>query len=111
MPILRIKSMENGKVDSRYIQSLDLELSNLGRESFEFLLLGYAPKGLVYRGLHHLGQGSTVFIPRINTDYAPFDLLVVTNASTYMTTGLTLKAWNQEQYVALFTQEDAIRDH
>ena len=109
MSILRIKSAVNSKIDPRYIQSLTLELTNYG-ESFEFLLLGYAPQGPIYRGLYYLEQGGTFSSSRIMTQYDPFDLIIVTNAPTYEHTGLTLFAWNDGQHVAIFTQEDAIRE-
>ncbi|WP_334075753.1 MULTISPECIES: hypothetical protein [Paenibacillus] len=110
MSTLRIKAMENGKIDSRYIQAVDISLTNLGGDSFEFLLLGYAPQGLIHRGLYHLGQGDTVTIPTIKTRYAPFEILVVTNALDYHTTALTMFARNQQETVAIFTQDDAIRE-
>ncbi|MCA1296079.1 hypothetical protein LBW89_24020 [Paenibacillus sp. alder61] len=110
MSTLRIKATENGKIDSRYIQTVDVSLTNLGGNGFEFLLLGYGPYGLIHRRLYHLGQGESVTIPKIMTEHAPFEILVVTNAPNYDRTGLTLFARNQQETVAIFTQEDAIRE-
>jgi len=41
MSILRLNSVEHGKIDSRFIQAFDLELCNLGSEGFEMLITVY----------------------------------------------------------------------
>lgn len=109
MSILRLNSVNHGAVDSRYIQAFDLELCNLGGEGFEMLVTVYTPSGLLYRGLYHLAQGVSVIIPRITTQFLPFQLIMVTNINKYDTTAVTMRAWNGGQPVAIFTQEEAVR--
>lgn len=111
MSILRLEAAEYSKIDSRYIEYIDLKLINLGIEGFEFLILAYAPQGPIFRGLYHVSQGSDVFIPQIITSYNPFYLLIVTNINTYASTGLTMRAWNYRRNVAIFTQEDSVRNN
>jgi hypothetical protein len=109
MSILRLNSVDNGTVDSRFIQAFDLELCNLGNEGFEMLITVYTPQGLLYRGLYYLAQGINVAIPRITTEFSPFQLVMITNTDKYDTTAVTLRAWNGTYPVAIFTQEQAVR--
>jgi hypothetical protein len=111
MSILRLEAAENSKIDSRYVEYVDLEVTNLGSEGFDFLVLVYAPYGPIFRGLHHVSPGSPVFIPQIVTAYNPFSFLVITNINTYSYTALTMRAYNYGTNVAIFTQEDAIRNN
>jgi len=111
MSILRLNSVEHGAIDSRFIQAFDLELCNLGSEGFEMLITVYTPQGLLYRGLYHLAQGVSVIIPRITTQFSPFQLIMVTNINKYDTTSVTVRAWNGVHPVAIFTQEEAVRFH
>lgn len=111
MSILRLESTENSKIDSRFIEYIDLEVTNLGHEGFEFLILVYGPQGPTFRGLHFVGPGKVVFIPQIVTAYTPFDFSIVTNINTYAYTGMTMRAWNYGRNVAIFTQEDAVRNN
>jgi len=109
MSILRLDSVDYGVVDSRFIQAFDLELCNLGQEGFEMLVTVLTPQGLLYRRLYHLAQGVNVVIPRITTQFSPFQLIMVTNSNKYDMTAVNLRAWNGTYPVAIFTQEQAIR--
>ncbi|WMT40188.1 hypothetical protein RE628_23380 [Paenibacillus sp. D2_2] len=109
MSILRLISDDYGVINSRFIQAFDLELCNLGNEGFEMLITVYTPQGLLYRGLYHLAQGVNVVIPRITTQFSPFQLIMVTNINQYDMTAVTLRAWNGANPVAIFTQEEAVR--
>lgn len=111
MSILRLVAAEYSKIDSRYIEYVDLEVTNLGYEGFDFLVLVYAPDGPIFRGLHHVSPSTTIFIPQILTANIPFDLQIITNVNTYAYTGVTLRASNYGRNVAIFTQEDASRNN
>ncbi|MNN84072.1 hypothetical protein D3C81_2011920 [compost metagenome] len=76
---------------------------------FDMLILGYAPEGLVYRGLYHADPGTAVGIPPIVTNYRSFEVHVITNINSFSGTGITMRAWNNGALAAVYTQEDAIR--
>lgn len=43
MSIFRLDAVEYGQIDARYIQSVDLTITNAGTEDFDVLIHGYHP--------------------------------------------------------------------
>ncbi len=111
MSILRLEAAPFHPVDARYIDTLDLLVTNIGSESFDMLVHGYNPYGVFYVGQIQLDSGASVSIPGIGTYHMPFTLLLVTNYHTYHTTGVLLTAKNEGSVVALFNQEQFARMH
>lgn len=109
MSILRFESAAFAPIDCRYIQSIDLEISNYGMEPFEMLIHGYGEKGLFHLGLIHAGSGQTVAVPDIITDHAPFQFVLVTNINSFAHTGVVFRVKDQGNLVAVYTQEDTVR--
>lgn len=109
MSILRLGSTAYGPIDCRYIQSVDLEISNYGTESFEMLIHGYGDQGLFYIGLIHAESGETLPINDIMTHYAPFELVLVSNTNSVDRTYVTIRVKNHGSLIAVYTQEDTIR--
>ncbi|MCY9694367.1 hypothetical protein [Paenibacillus alginolyticus] len=115
MSIFRLDSNENHAINSKYIQTVDLTLQNLGNEEFDTLIQGMNPRGTTFIYLYHLhnasAPNSVITIPNIYTNYEPFSLLLVTNINTYTTTAITMHVRSNGNLVALFTQEDYLRIH
>ncbi|GIO66192.1 hypothetical protein NYE48_21025 [Paenibacillus sp. FSL M7-1455] len=109
MSILRLEAAPFAPIDSTYIQSVDLEICNVGTEGFEMLVHGYGEQGLFYVQLIHVGSGSTVPLYHMMTEHKPFQLVLVTNVNDYTHTAVTVRVRNQGNLVALFTQEDMFR--
>ncbi|MET3548797.1 hypothetical protein ABID47_005429 [Paenibacillus favisporus] len=109
MSILRLESAANTPIDCRYIQSLDLEISNQGIEPFEMLIHGYGEKGLFHLGLIHVGAGQTVAVPDIVTNHSPFQIVLVTNINSFAHTGVIFRVKYQGMLIAVYTQEDTVR--
>lgn len=109
MSILRLVSNADGPINSRYIQSVDLEITNSGLDSFEMLIHGYGNEGLFYVGLIHAGAGEWVVLNDIMTNYSPFEFVLVTNINNLAHTGVVFNIKNQGVLIAVYTQEDTIR--
>ncbi|PZD93271.1 hypothetical protein DNH61_21735 [Paenibacillus sambharensis] len=111
MSVFRLEAAPYTKVDSRYIESVDLTVSNIGAEPYEMLIHGYKPEGVFHVGLIHVPVGAVMSIPGLMTQYSSFGLLLVTNYHTFHTTGITAHVKNHGAVVAVFTQEDFTRMH
>ncbi|CAM4251665.1 hypothetical protein [Paenibacillus tarimensis] len=111
MSVFRLEAAPNTKVDSRYIESVDLTITNIGSESFEMLIHGYKPEGVFHVGLIHVPVGAAISIPGLVTQYSPFSLLLVSNYHTFHTTGIAAHVKDQGAVVAVFTQDDFTRMH
>ncbi|MEW9700278.1 hypothetical protein [Paenibacillus sp. SI8] len=113
MSIFRLASNVNYPIDSRYIQSCDMDIRNLGSDAFDILIQFNNETGITHSSLHHItslaAPGSTLTVPSINTQYAPFSILIVTSLLTTHTTALTLFAKSNEKMIAIFTQNDFIK--
>lgn len=106
MSIFRLDAVEYGNIDARYIQSVDLTITNAGAEEFDVLIHGYHPQGVYYVGLVHVGAGSTVYVPHIKNHNMTFSLLLVTNINYTYSTLVTVHAKNQGQLVAVYSHSD-----
>ncbi|ANA82288.1 hypothetical protein PVOR_15024 [Paenibacillus vortex V453] len=106
MSIYRLDAVEYGHIDARYIQSVDLTITNAGAEEFDVLIHGYHLYGVYYVGLVHVGAGSTVFVPNITNHNTAFSLLLVTNINYTHSTLITVHAKNQGQLVAVYSNSD-----
>ncbi|VTR59340.1 Uncharacterised protein [Actinobacillus pleuropneumoniae] len=106
MSIFRLDAVEYGNIDARYIQSVDLTITNAGPEVFDVLVHGYHPQGVYHVGLVHVGVGSTVFVPNITNHNIAFSLLLVTNINYSHSTLVTVHAKNQGQLVAVYSHSD-----
>ncbi|GIO33773.1 MULTISPECIES: hypothetical protein [Paenibacillus] len=109
MSILRLEAAPLTPIDSRYIQYVDLEILNTGMEGFEMLAHVYGEQGLQYIQLIHLNPGSAVPLHHMMTEHKPFQLVLVTNVNDFAHTAVTVRACNQGQLIAVFTQENMIR--
>lgn len=106
MSIFRLDAVEYGQIDARYIQSVDLTITNAGTEDFDVLIHGYHPHGVYYVGLTHVAVGNTVNVPNITNHNMAFSLLLVTNINHAFTTLVTLHAKNEGQLVAVYSHSD-----
>jgi|GEM_PF-1852099 len=106
MSIFRLDAVEYGRIDARYIQSVDLTITNTGGEDFDVLIHGYHPHGVYYVGLVHAAAGATVTVPDITNQNITFSLLLVTNINYTYSTQITVHAKNQGQLVAVFSNSD-----
>ncbi|GAB6930269.1 hypothetical protein JCM10914A_42520 [Paenibacillus sp. JCM 10914] len=106
MSIFRLDAAEYGQIDARYIQAVDLVITNAGPDEFDVLIHGYSPHGVYHVGLVHVAPGLTSVIPNITNHNQPFSLLLVTNINYSYTTLITLHAKNQGQIVAMYSQAD-----
>ncbi|MEK3735084.1 hypothetical protein MKX64_21980 [Paenibacillus sp. FSL M8-0334] len=103
MSIFRLDAVEHGVIDSRYIQSVDITITNAGPDPFDVLIHGYNPYGVYYVSLTHVGVGATVVIPEVANHNLSFSLLLVTNINYSHSTVITVQAKNQGQLVAVFS--------
>ncbi|MEW9700276.1 hypothetical protein [Paenibacillus sp. SI8] len=110
MSIYQVVCSENEAINSRYIQSIDLTIQNLGHEEFDMLIKGLNSHGTAFIYLYHLNKSSdpnsVITIPDIYTNYEPFTLQLVTNRDTRSTAAITMYVKSNGNLVALFTQED-----
>lgn len=109
MSILRLEAAPFTPIDCRYIESVDVEVTNGGSNGFEMLVHAYGEQGLFYVQLIHVSSGAAVPLQNIVTGYMPFQLVLVSNVNEYAHTGVTLRMYNQGHLIALYTQEDTIR--
>jgi hypothetical protein len=110
MSIFQLSSREGSAVDSRYIQTFDLSVENLGEEEFEILIQGENSSGVNLLALHHLsaasaGAGSRLTFNEVPTNFAPFSLQLVSNINDASRTAVTLFAKNNGAVVAIITQQ------
>lgn len=106
MSIFRLDAVEYGHIDARYIQSVDLTITNAGPDEFDVLVHGYLPQGVYYVGLVHVAAGATVYVPEIANHHITFSLLLVTNINYTHSTLITVHAKNQGQLVAVYSHSD-----
>ena len=111
MSIFRLEAAPYQPIDSRYVDTVDLLVNNIGGEPFDMLIHGYNPHGRFYVGQIGLAGGAVVTVPGIATLKMPFTLLLVTNYHTYHTTGIALTLKNGGETVALINQEHFTRMH
>ncbi|MEC0175888.1 hypothetical protein P4H83_13530 [Paenibacillus favisporus] len=111
MSILRLVSNADGPINSRCIQSVDLEINNSGEVPIEMLIHGYGIEGLFYIGLIHAGADEWVGVHDIMTNYSPFELVLVTNINNLAHTCVVFKIKNQGVLIAEYTQEDTMREN
>lgn len=111
MSILRFEAVPGGTADSRYIEGIELAVSNIGSEPCEMLIQFERPGGIVFYSRLSRFDGGEKQVIGIGTGYAPFMLLIVTSGHSYLTTGITAKAVSRGAPVALFTQEYFDRLH
>ncbi|UKS27640.1 hypothetical protein LOZ80_01435 [Paenibacillus sp. HWE-109] len=113
MSIFRIHANENHPVNSRYIQSIDLTIQNLGAEEFDVLIEGMNWNGNSHLFLYHVYSASQPNSVRTITDlftnYEPFSLQLVTNIQSDQYTAITMQAKHNGSVIAIFTQEDFLR--
>ncbi|MBE9916017.1 hypothetical protein G8C92_18545 [Paenibacillus donghaensis] len=109
MSIFRLESAPFSTIDCRYIESVDIEVTNSGSDGFEMLVHGYGNQGLFYVQLIHLSPGSTVPVYHMMTGYDPFQLVLVTNINNYACTEVIVRAKDHDYLIALYSQEDMIR--
>ncbi|MBB3131726.1 hypothetical protein FHS19_006449 [Paenibacillus rhizosphaerae] len=109
MSILRLGSTESGPIDCRYIQTVDLEITNHGWEPFDMLVQGYRSDGLFYVSLIHADPGQIVPVHGIMTNYTPFELVLVTNINVADYTAAVFMMKDRGNLIAVYTQNDADR--
>ncbi|MWV46837.1 hypothetical protein GRF59_24820 [Paenibacillus sp. HJL G12] len=109
MSVLRLEAAPFAPIDCRYIESLDVEVTNGGSDGFEMLVHGYGNQGLFYVQLIHVSPGNSVSLHDIMTGYMPFQLVLVTNVNQYANTWVTVRVRDHGNLIALYTQEDTIR--
>ncbi|NRF95269.1 hypothetical protein HQN89_30770 [Paenibacillus frigoriresistens] len=110
MSIFRLESFEYGPIDSRYIQSVDVIMQNLGPKTFDALIQGFHASDFFHLSLYALQNfpepGSTITINNILTHNIPFSLQIVTNTNTTAYTAITVYAKNNGVLVAMFSQNE-----
>lgn len=111
MSIMRLESMEYGRIDSRYIQTIDLTIQNLSDRVFDVLVQAHHPTGVFYVTLRSVPAFNAVNLTDLYTEQLPFSLLLVTNVNNLGATGILLQAKQAGSVVAVYTQEDFQRLH
>ena len=111
MAIFRLEAAPHLPLNSQYVDSVDLTVTNIGGEPFDMLLHGQSPHGVFCFALFHLAAGATQVFPGMATNRLPFSILLVSNYHTYHTTGIVLNAKAAGATAALLTQENFDRMH
>lgn len=111
MAVYRLEAAPGMPLDSRYVDSIDLTVMNIGGESFDMLLQGNGPHGVFCFTLFHMAAGETRSFPGMPTYRQPFSVLLVSNYHTYHTTNITLNAKIEGATAALITHENFERMH
>ena len=110
MSIFRLEGQVNAPVDSRYVSSLDITITNIGNRGFDILVHLLHQGELAYEMLNHVKEGyGTLSFTDLNTYNQPFSLLLVSNLNSFHTTGITVVAKQNQITVAIFSQEDFVR--
>jgi hypothetical protein len=104
-----LHSHPDAPIDSRYIQSADIVVQNLGGQAFDILTEVYLDGALSAVFLHHLNgypdPGSTAAIGDQYTNYQPFSFRFITNTTTPQFTEIIIYAKNNGSPVATITKE------
>jgi hypothetical protein len=113
MPIFRLASGVNYAIDSRYIQSFDLIVQNLGEHDFEILVQAYNEAGNIHTSLHQVSNrsfpGSTLIVRDIFVHYSPLSFQLATTTLDDDTTSITLIAKNNGNEIAVFRTMDFMK--
>jgi hypothetical protein len=112
MSIFQIETVDDPScLYAPYIESIALELMNIGMSPYEALIMVIGPGGVFYQGLYSLPSGVPINIEGIGTGYTFFKLMVITNTNNYYETVINLRCHNQGQLLAVYTQEQMQRDY
>jgi hypothetical protein len=112
MSIFQVETTDNpSSLYAPYIESIDVELLNIGVSTYEALIMVVGPQGVFYQGLYGLPSGVPIYIEGIRTGYVFFKLMVITNTNNYFETVINLRCRDQGQLLAVYTQEQMQRDY
>ncbi|AZN39628.1 hypothetical protein [Paenibacillus albus] len=106
MAIFQLAVAPGAKVDSRFVESVELTVMNESRRTFDILVQVSHNGAPFFESLQELPSGSGAYIPAVPTNYTPFNLLIVTNYFTYDTTTVTLIVRSKGLLLAIFTDKD-----
>lgn len=112
MSIFQIESVDNpSSLYAPYIESIDIELINIGMSTYEALIVVAGSQGMFYQALYSLPSGVPINIEGIRTGYVFFKVMVFTNTNNCYETAINLRCLNQGQLLAVYTQEQMKRDY
>ncbi|SEP13523.1 hypothetical protein [Paenibacillus sp. OV219] len=106
MAIFQLAVAPGAKVDSRFVESMELTVMNESSRTFDMLVQASHNGALFFESLQELKPDSGANFPSVPTNYTPFNLLIVTNYFTYDTTTVTLIVRSKGVLLAIFTEKD-----
>ncbi|WP_342415306.1 hypothetical protein NST83_19190 [Paenibacillus sp. FSL R10-2782] len=112
MSVFQLVADANARIDSRYINSLDVVIQNPGSRVYEALMIGYCGDDKIHLSLNQIKTVplvySTININDVRTSYLPFRLEVITNINQPDSTAMVVYAKNEGNLVAVFTEQDFV---